>query len=494
MDVAQIPLYVALLYMAIFSGLAAGLAVLFRGTGAGIVVGFYMALVLAGVASLGVAMGPIPAWLMLLILPTFGLIWALTWSLGVLKFLNAETPFAASVLSTLAGFAVWMAWGDLLEAGPMQTLTGWHMVLAVGMLVSVLGGLLVFVRGSRQGLALRAMAHNPVRVQQWGVRPSLVRFYTWVWWGSFVGAVAGVLYTMNTLAPFKQALHTLSVTPFMVVLSLMLFMPLTLRGAVISGAFLGVLHMAVVTMGGSEGYSIGLAVLAVCAMAFVRVKTVSPEPKLALIPPTGTEVFHKEDRDYLALEEPIWEVQTPFLGSLTLKEEEVVLVADHRPFVRDAVWGADRMHVSDVTYLDQDIGHLDQEAWVEKGLVALDGLNAVISGLTVREMIFLAGHVRTDQTALKRDVDKVFEMIPDLKTHRDVDVGLLPTEAQLRLAMAASLISKPKVIMLDASGVRDPTGSLAGLVHTLNRDKGISILVMAPLSDTWSNLADRVYA
>ena len=83
--------------------------------------------------------------------------------------------------------------------------------------------------------------------------------------------------------------------------------------------------------------------------------------------------------------------------------------------------------------------------------------------LTVEENLLMGGYLRTDQTALKKDMAKVFAYFPQLVIRRKQNSGYLSGGEQQMLVIGRALMARPKLMMLD-----EPSLGLApGLVNEL---------------------------
>lgn len=86
--------------------------------------------------------------------------------------------------------------------------------------------------------------------------------------------------------------------------------------------------------------------------------------------------------------------------------------------------------------------------------IVADGLSQVpegrhvFSGLTVQENLDMGAFLRKDST-LKDDFEQIFAKFPILKERRNQDAATLSGGEQQMLAMGRSLMSKPKLLLLD---------------------------------------------
>ena len=73
----------------------------------------------------------------------------------------------------------------------------------------------------------------------------------------------------------------------------------------------------------------------------------------------------------------------------------------------------------------------------------------VFPGMTVLENLEMGGFVIRDKNSLKNNLKKVFEYFPVLKSKEKLRAGLLSGGEQQMLSIGRSLMTSPKLLMLD---------------------------------------------
>jgi branched-chain amino acid transport system ATP-binding protein len=101
--------------------------------------------------------------------------------------------------------------------------------------------------------------------------------------------------------------------------------------------------------------------------------------------------------------------------------------------------------------------------------------------LTIEENLLTGAFTRRDgNAAIKRDLEKIYELFPRLKQRRGSMAGYTSGGEQQMCAVGRAMMSKPHMILLD-----EPSMGLAPqivaeifeIVQRLNRDEGVSFLV-----------------
>lgn len=73
----------------------------------------------------------------------------------------------------------------------------------------------------------------------------------------------------------------------------------------------------------------------------------------------------------------------------------------------------------------------------------------IFSRMTVMENLEMGAYSRTDRSAVKEDIERVFELFPRLKERRGQKGGTMSGGEQQMLAIGRAMMSNPKVLLLD---------------------------------------------
>ena len=134
--------------------------------------------------------------------------------------------------------------------------------------------------------------------------------------------------------------------------------------------------------------------------------------------------------------------------------------------------------------------------------IAKMGLSQVIEGrhifskLTVRENLMMGAYCRKEAAGLQDDLKMIYDLFPRLEERRNQLGGTLSGGEQQMLAIARSLISRPKMIMLD-----EPSLGLAPIVVEeifkaicrINKEEGKTILFVEQNAKIALQTASRGY-
>lgn len=119
----------------------------------------------------------------------------------------------------------------------------------------------------------------------------------------------------------------------------------------------------------------------------------------------------------------------------------------------------------------------------------------VFPDLTVETNLLAGAYTRGDRAGIREDIQKYYEKFPILGERKNQKAGLMSGGEQQMLAIARSLMSRPKLLMLD-----EPSLGLAPVVvddvYRIIKDiaaDGMTILLVEQNATRALNVADRAY-
>lgn len=146
-----------------------------------------------------------------------------------------------------------------------------------------------------------------------------------------------------------------------------------------------------------------------------------------------------------------------------------------------------------ITFNGEEITHLNSSEIVQKGITLCPEGRRVFPDMTVLENIKIGAFLRNDD--LTNDIERMYKLFPILKERKNQLAGTLSGGEQQMLAVARSLMSKPKIMMLD-----EPSLGLAPIIVSqifdilkeINKD-GVTILLIEQNANMALRIADKAY-
>jgi branched-chain amino acid transport system ATP-binding protein len=166
-----------------------------------------------------------------------------------------------------------------------------------------------------------------------------------------------------------------------------------------------------------------------------------------------------------------------------------------------AISGLLRTELGEVTHgsieLDGErIGRYGPEDIAAMGISQVMEGRRVLEHLSVEENLQVGAYLRKDRSAVKTDLEMVFEYFPKLKDFRRQTSGYLSGGEQQMLVIGRALMAQPQLMLLD-----EPSLGLAPLlvqeiysiIRRINAEQGMSILLVEQNARAALGIADHGY-
>ncbi len=149
-----------------------------------------------------------------------------------------------------------------------------------------------------------------------------------------------------------------------------------------------------------------------------------------------------------------------------------------------------------IQFMDTLLNNHLPEKVVHLGISQVPEGRRVFDELSVEENLKIGAHIRSDKTAVHRDLEKVLSFFPVLVPRKgDLAVYLSGGEQQM-LAIGRALMSRPKLLMLD-----EPSLGLAPIVveeifrilRSINGEEDVSVLLVEQNANIALELASYGY-
>ena len=148
-----------------------------------------------------------------------------------------------------------------------------------------------------------------------------------------------------------------------------------------------------------------------------------------------------------------------------------------------------------IVYQGRDITGLPGHTVASMGIAHSPEGRRIFPRMTVRENLEMGAFTRRDTTAIRSDIDRVYEMFPRLKEREKQKAGTMSGGEQQMLAMGRALMAEPTVLLLD-----EPSLGLAPvivdkiyeIIREINQ-QGVTILLVEQNANYALDVSTRGY-
>lgn len=160
-----------------------------------------------------------------------------------------------------------------------------------------------------------------------------------------------------------------------------------------------------------------------------------------------------------------------------------------------AISGLDHPSAGEIIFDGQHIEKLSADKIVKMGIAHVPEGRRVFKDLTVTENLRLGAFTRDDKDDIEKDLENVFEHFPILRERKDQSARTMSGGEQQMLAIGRSLMSKPRLLLLDEPSlglapviVQD----IARILVDINK-QGVSIILVEQNAELALKLARHGY-
>lgn len=185
--------------------------------------------------------------------------------------------------------------------------------------------------------------------------------------------------------------------------------------------------------------------------------------------------------------------------SFHVEEGEIVSIIGNngagKTTILKTISGVLQISGGDIEWQGKSIKGMGAASLVKSGIAHTPEGRMVFPDSTVADNLLSGAYIRRDKDGIKKDLEMFYERFPILGERRKQKAGLLSGGQQQMLAIARSLMSRPKLLMLD-----EPSLGLAPVVvaevykiiEEIRKD-GTSILLVEQNATKALSIADRAY-
>jgi len=142
-----------------------------------------------------------------------------------------------------------------------------------------------------------------------------------------------------------------------------------------------------------------------------------------------------------------------------------------------------------------DLTHASPSERIAAGMVLVPEGRRIVMSLTVEENLLMGAYLRRDASAVRTEMDALYERFANLATRRDLPASVLSGGEQQMLAIARGVLARPKLMLLDEPSLGlSPllVQQLFSLLRELNGE-GLALLLIEQNTRQALRLCSRAY-
>lgn len=162
-----------------------------------------------------------------------------------------------------------------------------------------------------------------------------------------------------------------------------------------------------------------------------------------------------------------------------------------------AITGLAKIKSGSVHFMGSRIDTLSASDIVARGIAMVPEGRRVFPFMTVKDNLLMGAFIRTDKAGIRNTLDSVLERFPRLKERYTQPAGTLSGGEQQMMVIGRALMTKPKLLLLDepSLGIAPKlVQDIARSIVAINRDEGVSVLLVEQNSRMALSISNRTYA
>ena len=187
--------------------------------------------------------------------------------------------------------------------------------------------------------------------------------------------------------------------------------------------------------------------------------------------------------------------------SIELKEgETVALIGANgagKSSILRAITGLTKITKGSIHFKGEQIDGCAASDIVRKGIAMVPEGRRVFPYMSIKDNLMMGAFTRSDKSEVKHTLDSILERFPRLRERFKQAAGTLSGGEQQMLVIGRALMAKPRLLLLDepSLGIAPKlVQDIARSIVAINRDEGVSVLLVEQNSRMALSISNRAYA
>ncbi len=187
--------------------------------------------------------------------------------------------------------------------------------------------------------------------------------------------------------------------------------------------------------------------------------------------------------------------------SIELEEgETVALIGANgagKSSILRAITGLRRISKGAIYFNGEQINGASTHDIVRKGIAMVPEGRRVFPYMSVKDNLMMGAFSRTEKAEINQSLESVLERFPRLKERYKQSAGTLSGGEQQMLVIGRTLMARPRLLLMDepSLGIAPKlVQDIARSIVAINRDEGVSVLLVEQNSRMALSISSRAYA
>lgn len=187
--------------------------------------------------------------------------------------------------------------------------------------------------------------------------------------------------------------------------------------------------------------------------------------------------------------------------SIYLQEgETVALIGANgagKSSILKGITGLAKLKSGSISFMGERIDGLSPSEIVNRGITMVPEGRRVFPYMSIKDNLLMGAFSRSDKGGIAQTLESVLERFPRLKERYTQASGTLSGGEQQMMVIGRALMAKPKLLLLDepSLGIAPKlVQDIARSIVAINRDEGVSVLLVEQNSRMALSISNRAYA
>lgn len=162
-----------------------------------------------------------------------------------------------------------------------------------------------------------------------------------------------------------------------------------------------------------------------------------------------------------------------------------------------AITGLAKIKSGSVTFEGEEINGRNPAEIVARGIAMVPEGRRVFPYMTVKDNLLMGAFTRSDKSEVQDTLESILTRFPRLKERYSQSAGTLSGGEQQMMVIGRALMAKPRLLLLDepSLGIAPKlVQDIARSIVAINRDEGVSVLLVEQNSRMALSISNRAYA